>query len=324
MRRLDYNKIMLVISLVFITMFCVLSVKEYINYDNFNNSAPFYVAILMYSLELLLPGWLLLYLYNANTNLKQTNYLVKSKKLPESFNEFKIAHISDFHNTNSKRIKSTIIETLKKNAPDVIVITGDLIDSRRTNITSAIDFLKSIINIAPVYFVLGNHESRLRDTKELIEHAENIGVNVLRNISVQITRQGHTIDITGLDDPGFYITLENANEILEKTDRSLNKVVKLNDKFSILLTHRPELIKLYSKYNFDLIFTGHAHGGQIRIPGIGGIIAPGQGLFPKYTRGIYSEHNTKMVLSCGIGNSRFPFRINNRPEIVFVTLQKDE
>jgi len=321
MKKIDYNKIMCVIGMMLITTFCVVIVIDYLSYDMFNNSAPFYITILLRSIQFWLPGAILIYLYNSNTNLKETVYSVESYKLPKHFSGYKIAHISDFHNTNSKRIKTKILEILANNKPDIIVITGDLIDSRRTNILNAKEFLRSVVSIAPVYYVLGNHESRLYDVQNLINIAQELDVIVLRNVSVEIKKQKESIDILGVDDPAFYAPLENNLEIAKRAESVFETIVKEGDKFKILLIHRPELLKLYSKYNLDLVFTGHAHGGQVRLPFIGGIIAPGQGILPKYTKGIYQLKDTQMVLSRGIGNSKFPFRINNRPEIIIVTLQ---
>lgn len=319
MRNLDYNKIMCVIGILLTIAFCIVLIIDYNSYDIFN-FAPFYAIVLVRTLEFWLPGGILIYLYNQNTNLKETKYLVESDKLPKSFSGYKIAHISDIHNTNSRRIKAKVLETLKSNKPDIIVITGDLIDSRRTNILNAKELLKSIVDISPVYYVLGNHESRLCDIQNLINEVQSIGVTVLRNISAKIEKQGEFIELLGIDDPASYIPLESKCEIMQKTDNVLKSIVKDSDNFKILLIHRPELLEIYAKYNFDLVFTGHAHGGQIRLPLIGGVIAPGQGIFPKYTKGIYKEGKTQMILSRGIGNSKFPFRINNRPEVIITTL----
>lgn len=323
MRKLDYNKIMCVIGVLLIITFCIVLIMDYTQYNIFD-SAPFYWIILVRVLEFWLPGGILIYLYNQNTNIKETNYLIHSDKLPKSFNGYKIAHISDFHNTNSKRIKEKIMHLLKMNKPDIIVITGDLIDSRRTNILNAVEFLKEIIKIAPVYYILGNHESRLYDVQKLINQAQDVGINVLRNISVRVQKQNENIQIVGMDDPAFYVARENNHEAEQKADDVLKAVSNNSMDFKILLAHRPELLKIYATYDFDVVFTGHAHGGQIRFPIIGGIIAPGQGVFPKYTKGIYKEKNTQMILSRGIGNSKFPCRINNRPEIVFATLNNKQ
>ena len=323
MKNLDYNKVMCVIGILFIIIFCIVLIIEYNTYDIFN-SAPFSVIVLVRAIEFWLPGAILIYLYNQNTNLKETRYLIQSDKLPKSFSGYKIAHISDLHNTNSRKVKRKILETLENNRPDIIVITGDLVDSRRTNIPNAKEFLKNVVKISPVYYVLGNNESRLCDVQSLIDEVQSVGVNVQRNINSKIEKQGEAIELLGLDDPAFFIPLESKDEIRKKTDDVLKSIVRDSDNFKLLLIHRPELLDVYAKYNFDLIFTGHAHGGQIRLPLIGGIIAPGQGIFPKYTKGIYNVGNTQMVVSRGIGNSKFPFRINNRPEIIFVTLEKNK
>ncbi len=324
MKNLDYNKIMCVIGILLITVFCGVVIKDYNTYDIFNNSAPFHILILIRVIEFWLPGIILVYLYNENTSLKQTKYLVKSKKLPKSFNGYKIAHISDFHNTNSKRIKEKLIKSLVTIKPGIIVVTGDLIDSRRTNIQSAKKFFSRLTKIAPVYYVLGNHESRLYDVQKLINEVQGVGVNVLRNIRVTLTNQDENVEIWGIDDPAFFVPLENACDIFKKTDEVLQTIVKDNNYYKILLIHRPELLDIYSKHGFDLVFTGHAHGGQICLPLIGGMMAPGQGLLPKYTKGIYKANNTQMVVSRGIGNSKFPFRFNNKPELVIVTLMSED
>ena len=150
---------------------------------------------------------------------------------------------------------------------------------------------------------------------------KDIGVNVLRNISVKIQKQGDIIELWGFDDPSFFAPLENNCQIKQSMDNVLKTVVKDRGSFKILLIHRPELLDTYAKFGFDLVFTGHAHGGQIRLPLAGGLIAPGQGRFPEFTKGIYINATTQMILSRGIGNSKFPFRINNKPEIIIATLK---
>ena len=318
MKKIDYNRIMYIASIILVICFCIFIMKDYINYSYTNNSAPFYVFVIFRVLEFILPSIILIYLYNQNTFVKTNEYIVKSEKFPNDF-KYKIAHISDFHNTNSNRIKNDIKKILEQASPDAIVITGDLVDSRRTNFATVKEFLQVIKHIAPIYYVLGNHESRISNIQDLTYDLSNLGINVLRNEETKITKQGTTFEIIGLDDPGFY-TLNNKS-IVKGVEEWLIKLDNKEDNFKILLTHRPELFETYSKYNIDLIFTGHAHGGQIRIPFIGGVIAPGQGLFPKYTKGIYNKNNTKMIVSRGIGNSKFPFRVNNRPELIFVVLK---
>ena len=273
------------------------------------------ITIVIILIVLLLVG---IYLYNENNTLEISKYDIKSSKISEEFNDYKIAHISDFHNTGSNKLKNSIIESLKEEKPNIIVITGDLIDSYRTNIEISVDFIKDINEIAPIYYVTGNHESRIKEYKVLMEKLEENKVIILDDKVEEITINDSIINLIGIKDP----TLEHQSYLEEKeiVDGVLKKIDYNNNNFSILLSHRPELLDIYNKYNYDLVFSGHAHGGQIRLPYIGGLVAPNQWLFPKYDAGIYEEDNTKMIVSRGIGNSILPFRINNNPELIYVTL----
>lgn len=319
--KLDYNKIMYVVAVLLLIFFGVYVTKDYINSYSLSAMTTFYDLLLYRIIQFLLPSILFFYLYNQNTKVKITHYDIENKKIPEDFNKYKIAHLSDFHNTNSKRIKTTLVKKLEENKPDIIVITGDLIDSRRTNIDTAKEFIQSIKHIAPIYYVVGNHESRLINAIGLQEQIQNAGAIILRNEKIFLKNNNESINLIGLDDPAFYTPYENFNEMKKKIDEKLKILATDKTKFTILITHRPEYIETYSKNNVDLVFTGHAHGGQIRLPFVGGIIAPGQGFLPKYTNGVNKSNGTNMVISRGIGNSKFPFRINNRPELIFVTLK---
>lgn len=323
MNKLDFNKLLLGIGVMLILAFLIAFAYDYVSYNSYNNSAPLYTFILVRFIEFGVLGILCIYLYSQNTSLKETGYNIKTSKNFD-VNGYKIAQISDLHNTNSVRLKKKIIESIKNNKPDIIVITGDLIDSRRTNITGAKEFLESITAIAKTYYVLGNHESRKENIQELIETFESTGVIVLRNETVRLK---DNIELIGLEDINFSIpekeqeSLSNAQNILEQTlKQNLENIVPQSNTYKILITHRPEYISTYSECNVDLALTGHAHGGQIRLPFIGGMFAPGQGIFPKYTSGIHTKNETKLIISRGIGNSKFPFRFNNRPEIVFVNI----
>ena len=235
---------------------------------------------------------------------------------PEAFSGFKILQISDLHNAEFGPDNQKLIDILKSEAPDAIVITGDLIDARRTNTEIAESFVRRCMEIADCYYVPGNHEARLGDTYDAFESALIAdGVNVLRNGSVRIRKEMDAIRIVGVDDPAF----AKASDAITNLDAALEALS--SDDFTILLAHRPELIDEYSKWGIDLVLSGHAHGGQIRLPGIGGLYAPGQGFFPRYTSGNYTMGDTEMIVSRGIGNSAFPLRVNDRPEVVIVTLK---
>lgn len=259
-----------------------------------------------------------LYLYYENNYLQVSNYTIESDKIPKDFNKFKIVHISDFHNTKSKKLKDNLIKEIKNNKPNIIALTGDLIDANKTDIDIVISFIKKINNIAPIYYVTGNHEASINDYDELKEKLENNKVIVIDDNVEKLKVNDKEINIIGINDPQMSHNDYSQDSVIVKDKLNLIQYNKNN--FSILLSHRPELIKTYAEYSFDLVLSGHAHGGQIRIPFIGGLVAPNQGLFPRYTSGIYEMVNTKMIVSRGIGNSILPFRINNRPELVVIEL----
>jgi len=263
---------------------------------------------------------ILLFLYLQNNMITTTNITVQYSNLPKTFNGYKIVHLSDLHNKTFGKGQKNLIRKIKKTKPDLIVFTGDLIDSRRYNEEPSIKLMKEITKIAPVYYVPGNHEGRSGKFNELEKGLLESGVNVLRNTNKIIKKGEESIYIIGIDDPVLHhfdsYRDETLNNIIEvATDNIPNK-----DGFKILLSHRPEAFSLYSRYGMDLVFSGHAHGGQIRLPFIGALIAPHQGLFPKYTSGKYTQGSSAMIVSGGLGNSLFPQRLFNRPEIILVEL----
>lgn len=253
-----------------------------------------------------------------NVTVGVTHYTVASDRLPQAFNHFKIVVVSDFHNAEFGKENDTLIKLIEKEKPDIIAFTGDLVDSRRTDIETAEGLVRNLAEIAPCYYVTGNHEARLGEQYQKLEKIlleEN--VVVLHDRYTELTRNNEKILIAGLDDPNFTdINSAVHNSILETKLDGMN----LSDSYFVLLSHRPEAFEAYKSAGADLVLSGHAHGGQFRLPFIGGIAAPNQGLFPKYDGGMYSESYTTMIVSRGVGNSIIPVRINNRPEIVCVEL----
>ena len=258
----------------------------------------------------------------CNQALELNRYEIRSIELPTEFDRFKIAHVSDVHNTEIGRNNETLIGMLEDAQPDIIAITGDLIDSRSTDINVALDFAKDAVQIAPCYYVTGNHEQRIEEYSELKTAMQEAGVTILDNKKIRIEQEGTYITIAGVDDPMFTMdpTTEEPHMVMEEV---LDELLDDSDGYTVLLSHRPELMDTYVQSAVDLVFTGHAHGGQINIPFIGGVISPGEGLFPKYYEGIHKEAGTQMVVSRGIGNSLFPLRINNRPEVGLVVLMHE-
>ena len=258
----------------------------------------------------------------GNTALELNTYTVSSAKLPESFDGYRIAHVSDLHNTEMGKDNEKLLAMLRDADPDMIAITGDLIDSRDTDIEIALQFVREAVKIAPCYYVTGNHEARVNEYGALKAGMEAAGVTVLEDVKTKISMEGETITLIGVNDPSYQTDyLFGDSETVMNT--KLEDLHTEHDGFTILLSHRPELFDTYVDQDIDLVLSGHAHGGQFRLPFIGGLVAPNQGLFPEYDAGIYTEDNTNMLISRGVGNSILPFRINNRPEVILIELQTE-
>lgn len=251
----------------------------------------------------------------GNIAVTVNEYEIECERLPDEFNGFRIAQISDLHNEEIGKDNSGLVEKLKKASPDIIVITGDLVDCRRTDVDVALSFIGKICDIAPVYYVSGNHEYALTagEYTKLYDGLTNAGVTILENSATLIEKNGKYISLVGLSDQSFGDVLSNDDLVAlmgDKTD------------FSILLTHRPRDFEQYAACGYDLIFSGHLHGGQFRLPFLGGLYAPSYGFFPEYDGGIYEKEGSVMIVSRGLGNSRFPIRFNNPREIVIVEIVK--
>lgn len=255
----------------------------------------------------------------GNTALELNTYTIISRELPDAFDGYRIAQVSDLHNAEFGDRNQSLLEMLREAEPDMIAITGDLIDSRKTNIAVALAFAEEAVKFAPCYYVSGNHEARVSEYQDLKTGLEAAGVTVLDDAQVKIEVSGESITVIGVNDPSFHADYLTSDAAV--MDRKLSELSSEDAGFTILLSHRPELFDTYVAHDMDLILTGHAHGGQFRLPLIGGLIAPNQGLFPKYDDGLYSEGNTNMIVSRGLGNSIIPFRFNNRPEVVLIELK---
>lgn len=258
----------------------------------------------------------------GNTALELNTYTISSSKLPQSFDGYRIAHVSDLHNAEMGKDNEKLLTILRDADPDMIAITGDLIDSRSTNVEIALNFIREAVKIAPCYYVTGNHEARVNEYDELKSGMESAGVIVLEDAQTEISLDGDTITLIGVNDPSYQTDyLFGDSETVMNT--KLEELRTENGEFTVLLSHRPELFDAYTDHGMDLVLSGHAHGGQFRLPFIGGVVAPNQGLFPEYDAGIYTEGNTNMLVSRGVGNSILPFRTNNRPEVILIELQAE-
>lgn len=237
----------------------------------------------------------------GNVTVGLTSIQLKEDNLPAAFDGYRIAHVSDLHDT---WLWEQAIECVKEAKPDIICITGDIIDS--DEMENAFRFVEEAVKIAPCYYITGNHEMLISQASyvKLMQGLEDRGVIVLMDQSVILSRGDGQICLTGH-------RWGNTDDIGKLTDF---------DGYNILLSHHPEGFHNYVAGEYDLVLSGHAHGGQFRLPFIGGLYAPGQGLFPEYDSGVYTEGRTDVVVSRGVGSSSFPIRFNNRPEVILVEL----
>ena len=256
----------------------------------------------------------------GNTALMVSTVTVSSNRIPAAFNGFLIAQVSDLHNAVFGENNAELLQILSECKPNIIVVTGDLVDAEHTDIDVALDFAKEAAHIAGTYYVTGNHEGSLSQYDELKTGLESMGVVVLEDASMQLEYNGEKVTLIGLSDPSFTLKGNMLGEVPAMVDTKLRGLIGDKDNYTILLSHRPELFEAYVNCGVDLVLSGHAHGGQFRLPFIGGLVAPNQGLFPKYDAGLYTKGDTNMIVCRGLGNSIIPIRFNNRPEIVLLEL----
>ncbi|HDR4424267.1 TPA: metallophosphoesterase [Bacillus cereus] len=257
--------------------------------------------------------------YVQNNVISITKVDITSTKIPSTFKGFKILQISDLHNKKFGDNQDVLVQKIKSINPNIVVITGDLIDSKSYDAEVSMGLIRELVKEYPIYFVTGNHEKWSGKYNDLEKELKKHNVTVLRNEHVTIQKEEQKINLLGIDDPEFATgNRDEGNGV--KNEISKAKFEMNLDTYNVLLSHRPEFLTEYADEQIDLVLSGHAHGGQVRLPFIGGLVAPNQGVFPTYTAGVYEKQNTSMVVSRGLGNSIIPQRIFNRPELVVVQL----
>lgn len=266
--------------------------------------------------------------YYQNNKISITNLKVNLKVN----NKIRIVQISDLHSKEFGKNNSILYKIIMEQKPDIIVATGDLIDSNMKRINEIIGFCSRLNKKAPVYYILGNNETRCSRLDEIIKKLKEKNINILENEISTIKIKDTVINILGLaemrvDNGKMFYSKINSRYEVDNVDSLFRRLENLIG-IKIVLSHYPENYEYvgdysYSKYNFDIMFSGHAHGGQFILPGIGGIFAPGQGLFPKYYKGMYGE-KSKLVVSRGLGNSGFPLRLFNRPDVVVLDITRNK
>ena len=261
-----------------------------------------------------------IWIFLDNALIHTTYTTVQINGLPESFSGYRIVQVSDLHNNLYGINQSYLLASVAAAKPDIIVITGDLIDRNTADVDNAMAFVERAVEIAPVFYVSGNHESAiLNKYKDLMIRMGQAGATALENDTCTLFSGEDAITLAGIRDPAFDWGRSSA----DAADTQIKKTLEGTDReqVTILLSHRPELLKTYSENGIDLVLSGHAHGGQVRLPFIGPVYSPSQGLFPKLTSGLYREGETQMYVSRGIGNGIAPFRFNDGPELAVLILE---
>ena len=253
-----------------------------------------------------------------NRTVRTTELRPAFSSLPAAFEGFAIVQLSDLHNARFGKEQNKLLSRIRAASPDVIVVTGDLIDKRRAGMKNALRCMERAVRIAPVWYVTGNHEAKSKEYPALRTALEALGVGILCDRCTTLRRGDAHITLAGLSDVRFFTN--DKTMFPENVYSRLKALLPEDAAFTVLLAHRPELFSVYRAAGADLTLCGHAHGGQFRLPLVGGVVAPEQGLFPKYTKGIYEEAGKVMIVSRGLGNSSVPIRLNNPPEVVRIVL----
>lgn len=257
-----------------------------------------------------------------------TEYRIRSPKLRGMKDHVKVLFLSDLHNCSYGENNHDLLKAIKDAAPAFIFIGGDMLVRRNgTSYEATLKFLGQLPKICPVYYANGNHEQKLKMEPECFEQSYedykkallSYGIHMLENESVTLDFKGEKVTLTGLEIPlkgyrKFYHCKLEAEDIS-------SCIGEASSDYQILLAHHPGHVPLYKNWGADLILSGHLHGGVLRLPFLGGFIAPDFRLFPKYSGGIYKEKEVTIVVSRGLGVHSMPLRIFNPPQLVVLNFQ---
>lgn len=252
---------------------------------------------------------------DSKYNLKVTEYSIPFENLPAAFEDFHIVQLSDLHGSEFGKDNRLLVERVRALEPDIIAITGDMADNAG-NVHVFDTLLEGLRGIAPIYYVSGNHEWGGRCMPQVRELLEKHGVEYLSNEYMPIYRSGEKIIIAGTEDAFGPADMIKPHELIEKLREDYP------DSFTMLLGHRNLWIEDYPSLPVDLILSGHAHGGIIRLPFVGGLLSVKHELFAEYEKGLYQGENYTLAVSCGLGNSIKIPRMFNRPELVSIFLKQ--
>lgn len=250
----------------------------------------------------------------GNNRIGREDLEVRLDGLPEAFDGFRVVQISDLHGKQFGPDNVRLLEAVRAARPDMIAVTGDLIDDG-AQLAGVEKLAKALSAIAPTYYVTGNHEWAVRKVPELIRLLEAGGVKALREEYEPVVRSGESIVVAGIDDPNG----PKDQKTLEQTAAEIRS--RYGDPFILLLAHRNDVEK-YAACDIPLTLCGHAHGGVVRIPGVGGLLGTERDLFPEYTNGLYRAGDSTVMVSRGLGNVGKTLRLFNPPHLPVLILRR--
>jgi len=254
--------------------------------------------------------------YFENDVIVSETYAVSSPALPAAFRGFRVAEISDLHGKSFGEGNERLLEAVAGAKPDLIALDGDIADEN-TDVASLAPLLRGLAKIAPTYFVTGNHEWVMDDLPGFFTLLEDCGVKVLRNGYETLSRGGARIAVAGVDDPNGPADQKTPAQLVGEIRADLGA-----DCYILMLAHRNNALADWASLGVQTVLAGHAHGGVVRLPFLGGLLGVDREFFPKYTAGVYKSGGTSMVVSRGLGVSGLPFRLFNRPDLPLVVLEQ--
>ncbi|MDR1628724.1 MAG: metallophosphoesterase [Oscillospiraceae bacterium] len=269
----------------------------------------------------------------SNFYLQSSSMELPFERLPKSFDGFKIVQLADLHGRGRYgKNNARLIAEVKEEEPDIVVMSGDMLDDKDKTDDVLLSLAGQLAEDYPVYYVVGNHELRFTKARReaMLEKLRDVGVTVLDNQKVSLQKGGDSIDMFGLWFDLMFYERPSKKAARQNTDTYLFDKAKMErligerngETFSLLLTHNPLYFDTYADWGADLTFSGHLHGGVVRLPFLGGMLSPDVTFFPRYNAGLYKQNGSTMVVSRGLGNGNPVPRFFSLPEVVTVTLHK--
>lgn len=254
------------------------------------------------------------FVYWQNFTLQVEPVELFFESLPPQFDGLRVAELSDLHGRSFGKNNVRLLRTLQKARPDMICICGDLFDEK-TDLTMLEPLLTGLTDIAPVYYVTGNHEWQVKNLREILQKMRAWGVTVLENEERVLFRGGAEMVVAGVHDPCGPYDMKTPAALVREL-----RSAQGND-FILMLSHRNDELAMWSQLGVQLVLSGHCHGGVVRLPFVGGVFGTRRELFPEYDAGVYRQDGTTLFVSRGLGYTNVHFRLFNRPHVPIMILR---